>query len=139
MRAEDEFELLKTLWKAPDVGLQHERLRGQLALMVQLAGITGNRLGALRRLQYKDLKIALLPDRAGGDQPRLVIDFTNTFPVPNIPHDQCLLLCPQTMLLGLLFADDAFAVPGLGPEQLFSLRIPPGTHELRIPIRPANA
>ena len=76
MRAEDEFELLKTLWESPEVELQHELLRAQLALMIQLAGITGNRPGALRRLQYKDLKIALLPDCAGTNRPRLVIDFT---------------------------------------------------------------
>ncbi|KAK1043388.1 hypothetical protein LTR74_018428 [Friedmanniomyces endolithicus] len=74
MRAEDEFELLKTLWESPEMRLQHERLRVQLALMIQLAGITGNRPGALRRLQYKNLKIALLPDGAGGDRPRLVMD-----------------------------------------------------------------
>jgi integrase len=76
MRAEDEFELLKTLWESSEVEMQHERLRVQLALMIQLAGITGNRPGALRRMQYKDLKIALLPDPAGGERPRLVMDFT---------------------------------------------------------------
>ncbi|KAK4570553.1 hypothetical protein LTR86_002635 [Recurvomyces mirabilis] len=76
MRAEDEFELLKTLWESPEMSLPHERLRVQLALMIQLAGITGSRPGALRRLQYKDLKIALLPDGGGGEQPRLVMDFT---------------------------------------------------------------
>ncbi|KAK3669459.1 hypothetical protein LTR78_010645 [Recurvomyces mirabilis] len=76
MRAEDEFELLKTLWESPEMILQHERLRVQLALMIQLAGITGSRPGALRRLQYKDLKIALLPNSDGGEQPRLVMDFT---------------------------------------------------------------
>ncbi|GIZ43092.1 hypothetical protein CKM354_000633300 [Cercospora kikuchii] len=152
MRAEDEFELLKTLWESPDVELQHEYLRAQLALMIQLAGITGNRPGALRRLQYKDLKIALLPNCDGDDRPRLVIDFTfehtkrylggkdaNTFPVPDIPSESCLLLCPQTMLLGLLFADDAFAVPDLSPAELFELRIPPGKRELRIPIKQSKA
>jgi integrase len=76
MRAEDEFELLKTLWESSEVEMQHERLRVQLALMIQLAGITGNRPGALRRMQYKDLKVALLPDPAGGERPRLVMDFT---------------------------------------------------------------
>lgn len=76
MRAEDEFELLKTLWESPEMHLQHERLRVQLALMIQLAGITGNRPGALRRLQYKDLKIALLLDGNSGNRPRLVMDFT---------------------------------------------------------------
>ncbi|KAK0858530.1 hypothetical protein LTR87_017760 [Friedmanniomyces endolithicus] len=152
MRAEDEFELLKTLWESPEVGLQHERLQVQLALMIQLAGITGNRPGALRRLQYKDLKIALLPDRAGGDWPRLVMDFTfqhtkrylsakdpNTFPVPDIPWEPRLLLCPQTMLLSLLFADDAFAVPGLKLADLLNLRIPPSKRELLIPIKLSKA
>ncbi|KAK1810844.1 hypothetical protein LTR12_014803 [Friedmanniomyces endolithicus] len=74
MRPEDEFELLKTLWESPEMRLQHERLRVQLALMIQLARITGT--GALRRLQFKDRKIALLPNHAGGDRPRLVMDFT---------------------------------------------------------------
>ncbi|KAK4551680.1 hypothetical protein LTR86_010967 [Recurvomyces mirabilis] len=152
MRAEDEFELLKTLWESPEMTLQHERLRVQLALMIQLAGITGSRPGALRRLQYKDLKIALLPNSGGGEQPRLVMDFTfqhtkrylgakdpNTFPVPDIPLEPCLLLCPQTMLLSLLFADDAFAVPDLKPEDLYALRIPPGKRELVIPIEESKA
>ena len=75
MRAEDEFELLKTLWASPNMDLQHERLRVQLALMIQLAGITGNRPGALRRLKYKNLKIALLPDPSSGDRPRLLVEF----------------------------------------------------------------
>ncbi|KAK0261952.1 hypothetical protein LTR35_017781 [Friedmanniomyces endolithicus] len=145
MRADDEFDLLKTLWESLDMGLQHDRLRVQLALMIQLAGITGNRPRALRRPQYKDLKIALQPDAAGGDRPRLVMKFTfertkrylgakdsNTFPVPDIPREPCLLLCPQTMLLGLLFAGDAVAVPALKPKELFDLRIPAGKREMVI-------
>lgn len=47
MRAEDEVELLKTLWSSPEIALDHECLRMQLALILQLAGITGNRPGAL--------------------------------------------------------------------------------------------
>lgn len=43
------------------------------------------------------------------------------------------------MLLGLLFADDAFAVPDLSPAELFELRIPPGKRELRIPIKQSKA
>ncbi|KAK4551279.1 hypothetical protein LTR86_011254 [Recurvomyces mirabilis] len=152
MRAEDEFELLKTLWESPEMILQHERLRVQLALMIQLAGITGSRPGALRRLQYKDLKIAPLPNSDGDEQPRLVMDFTfqhtkrylgakdpNTFPVPDIPREPCLLLCPQTMLLSLLFADNAIAVPDLKPKDLYALRIPPGKRELVIPIKESKA
>ena len=63
----------------------------------------------------------------------------NTFAVPDIPSEPCLLLCPQTMLLGLLFADDAFAVPDFSPEELFKLRIPSGKRELRIPIKQSKA
>lgn len=43
------------------------------------------------------------------------------------------------MLLGLLFADDAIAVPGLRPEELFDLRVPLGKRELVIPIKPSKA
>jgi hypothetical protein len=43
------------------------------------------------------------------------------------------------MLLGLLFADKAFAVPELTPAELFELRIPPGKRELVIPIEESKA
>ncbi|KAK1030734.1 hypothetical protein LTR74_018986, partial [Friedmanniomyces endolithicus] len=43
------------------------------------------------------------------------------------------------MLLGLVFADDAVAVPSLKPETLFDLRIPPGKRELVIPIKRSKA
>jgi hypothetical protein len=54
----------------------------------------------------------------------------NTFLVPDIPSKPCLLLCPQTVLLSLLFDDNAFAVPDFSPKQLFTLRIPLGKREL---------
>ena len=76
MRAEDEFELLRTLWSSPEVALEHERLRVQLALILQLAGITGNRPGALLSLRYENLKITLLRDPAGSEWPRLLIELT---------------------------------------------------------------
>nr|POE75084.1 hypothetical protein CFP56_78196 [Quercus suber] len=141
MRAEDEFELLKTLWESPEVELQHEFLRAQLALMIQLAGITGNRPGALRRLYVISVaRTRKFRHRCDSEQS---VDANepgrNTFPVPDIPSEPCLLLCPQTVLLGLLFADDAFAVPDFSPAQLFTLRIPPGKRELRIPIKQSKA
>jgi hypothetical protein len=76
VRIEDEFELLRTLWSSPELSLEHERLRVQLALILQLAGITGNRPGALLSLQYKHVKMALLPDPSGSEWPRLIIDLT---------------------------------------------------------------
>ena len=76
IRAEDEFELLNTLWSSPELTLEHERLRVQLALILQLAGITGNRPGALLSLRYEHIKITLLRDPCGSEQPRLLIELT---------------------------------------------------------------
>lgn len=60
----------------------------------------------------------------------------NTFPIPEVCADSCLSLCPQIMLLGLLFADEAFAAPGLsGPEQLFRLRVPNMLNQLLLPMK----
>ena len=40
------------------------------------------------------------------------------------------------MLLTLLFADQAFAAPGLtGPEELFRLRVPLGLNQQPVPIK----
>jgi hypothetical protein len=50
VRAEDQFELLRTLWGSAEVGMEHERLRVQLALILLLAGITRNRPEALLSL-----------------------------------------------------------------------------------------
>jgi integrase len=75
IRAEDEFMLLKTLWSSPDMRFKHERIRVQLALIAQLAGVTGNRPGALLALQYQDLKVSLLRDPNGG-LPKVLVDFT---------------------------------------------------------------
>ncbi|KAK0255783.1 hypothetical protein LTR35_018293, partial [Friedmanniomyces endolithicus] len=47
VRAEDEYALLKALWSSSSLTLDHERSSVQLALIAQLAGITGNRPGAL--------------------------------------------------------------------------------------------
>lgn len=74
MRAEDEFELLKTLFLSDEIIFDHERHRIQLALIMQLAGITGNRLGALLGVRYKDIKITLLPDPKEGNCPRRLIE-----------------------------------------------------------------
>jgi hypothetical protein len=66
----------------------------------------------------------------------LTICCRNTFGIPDVPSEPCLLLCPQVMLLSLLFTDQAFAAPGLaGPEQLFRLRVPPGLNQQQIPIK----
>ena len=58
VRVEDEFECLKTLWVSPRMTLQMEVLRLILALIMQLAGITGNRPEALLELKYKHIAVA---------------------------------------------------------------------------------
>lgn len=74
MRAEDEFELLKTLFLSSEVTFNHERYRIQLALIMQLAGITGNRPAALLAICYKHVKVTLLPDPNGGERPRVILE-----------------------------------------------------------------
>ena len=41
---------------------------------MQLAGITGNRPSALLAVRYKHIKVTLLEDPAGGEQPRVLIE-----------------------------------------------------------------
>ena len=62
--------------------------------------------------------------------------YSNTFSIPDVPSEPCLLLCPQVMLLSLVFTDGAFAASGLtGPEQLFRLRVPAGLNQQELPIK----
>lgn len=74
LHAEDEFELLKTLYTSTETTFPHERYRVQLALDMQLAGITGNRPSALLAVRYRHIKVTLLPDPEGGKQPRVLIE-----------------------------------------------------------------
>jgi hypothetical protein len=75
MRAQDEFECLKTLWSSEELKFDTEIHRLGLALLMQLAGITGNRPKALLQLRFKDVAVALLPDPHGSDWPRLMIEW----------------------------------------------------------------
>ncbi|KAK0838493.1 hypothetical protein LTS02_017738 [Friedmanniomyces endolithicus] len=88
-RAEDEYALLTTLWSSPSLTLDHERLRVQLALIAQLAGITGNRPGALLALRYGDIKVTLLRDPLGTGMPKVTLGLkfprTKTYRVPKDP------------------------------------------------------
>ena len=77
-RAEDEFELLKVPWGSSRVPMEHERLRVQLASLIQLAGITGSRPSALMGITHGDFALSLLPDPQRGEWPRLVVDVTLT-------------------------------------------------------------
>ncbi|CAF9942110.1 MAG: hypothetical protein HETSPECPRED_005169 [Heterodermia speciosa] len=149
LHAEDEFELLKTLYTSTETIYPHERYRVQLALIMQLAGITGNRPSALLAVCYQHIKVTLLPDPDNREQPRVLIEIVfqhtkgylgekdaNEFGIPDVPNEPCLLLCPHITMLALLFSDQAFAAPSLtSPERLFRLRIPPGQKQLLVPLK----
>ena len=79
MRAEDEFELLKTLYVSSEVVFKHERHRVQLALIMQLAGITGNRPAALLAICYRHVKVTLLADPNGGERPRVMLEIVYSY------------------------------------------------------------
>ncbi|TKA68777.1 hypothetical protein B0A55_09571 [Friedmanniomyces simplex] len=129
--------------------LDHERLRVQLVLIAQLAGITVNRPGALLALRYGDLPVTLLRDPSGTNVPKVLVEFKfqktktyrgpkdpNTFPIPEVCNDSCLPFCPQIVLLGLMFADNAFESCHLtGPDRLFRLHVPRHLHQLELPIK----
>ena len=76
MRAEDELELLKTPWLSYEIAFDHERHRIALGLILQLAGNTGNRPGALLALRSRYVKLFLLPGPTGGEQPRVLMEIT---------------------------------------------------------------
>jgi len=75
MRAEDEFECLKTLYTSPEMVFDREAHRLGMALIMQLAGITGNRPEALLNLKFKHVTVALLLDPEGGEWPRPIIEW----------------------------------------------------------------
>lgn len=80
MQVEDEFKLLKTLHFFVEMIFDHERHRVQLALLMQLADITGNQPSAFLGVCYNNVKITLLPDLQRGKFPQRLIEiaFKNT-------------------------------------------------------------
>lgn len=75
MRAQNEFECLKTVWMSSEMILNIEVHRLELALIIQLAGITGNRPKALLKLRFKYVNVSLLPDPEGGEWPRPLVEW----------------------------------------------------------------
>lgn len=60
MRAEEEFEMLKTLYTFPRISFNHGWHYVELACIVQWAGITGNLPATIFALWYKNIKVALI-------------------------------------------------------------------------------
>lgn len=110
----------------------------QLALIILLAGITGQRPGALVSLKHADVAITLFP--TGRDRPHMVLEvkprntkgyrdkkkpwyvpncctkcpniqfnrYSLEIGIPEVPSEPCLLFCPKTLFLGLLIRKSAF-------------------------------
>ena len=70
----------------------------------------------------------------------LLTDARNTFPIPEIIFDPSLILSPHVFLLGLIFADKAFATPNLTTaKQLSGLDIRLGYKQLSLLLKPSIA
>ncbi|KAI0410839.1 C2H2 finger domain protein [Xylaria grammica] len=107
---------------------------------------SGSRPRALLLMRFGDIRISLARDPEGGPH-RVVIRSTleytktylgtkeaNTFPLPEVMWDPSLLLSPHVFILGVLFANRAFAAPNLNcPEILSRLAIHPDEQELPLP------
>lgn len=110
----------------------------QLALIILLAGITGQRPGALVSLKHADVAITLFP--TGRERPHMVLEvkprntkgyrgkkkpwyvpncctkcpnirfdrYSLEIGIPEVPSEPCLLFCPKTLFLGLLIRKSAF-------------------------------
>ncbi|EME85029.1 uncharacterized protein MYCFIDRAFT_214924 [Pseudocercospora fijiensis CIRAD86] len=77
-RVEEQFELLRTLWESPDVKFNHERQRVQFALILHLAGLSGQRPQALVNVRYGDIAVELIRESntPRDSPPRVVVKFT---------------------------------------------------------------
>ncbi|KAH0552930.1 hypothetical protein GP486_006872, partial [Trichoglossum hirsutum] len=150
MYVENLIEYLQTNLTTTKKQYTYGRHRIQLALFYQLAGFSGNRSQALLNLQYRDIVVTLLWDPNGSPH-RILIEFTceftkqflgvkdvNKFPLPEIIFDPSLILSPHVFLLGLIFADQAFAAPNfISARQLSGLDIRPGYQQLELLLKPS--
>ncbi|PLN74657.1 hypothetical protein BDW42DRAFT_189660 [Aspergillus taichungensis] len=140
MDVEDLTKVVETTVSMTKKKFGHGRHRIELALFLQLAGLTTN--------------LSLLRDPQGGPH-RIIIEFTfeftkewlgskdaNTYILPEIIFDPSLVLSPHVFLLGLIFADRAFDRVEdeeilVSASQIPELRIRDGCNELPLRIDPA--
>ncbi|KAK6810763.1 hypothetical protein RU639_013526 [Aspergillus parasiticus] len=100
-----------------------------------------------QRIQFKDLQISLQKDPRGGPAVRL-IELTasgtkkflgqtklTTFALPEVIYGPSLVLCPYTLIFGILFQSRAFRNPNLTSNtKLRNLFISKGCEQLLVPI-----
>lgn len=74
LHAENEFELLKTLYIFTKTTFFHERYRVQLILIMQFVEITNNRFSTLLTIRYQHIKMILLSNFENKKQFRVLIE-----------------------------------------------------------------
>ncbi|KAL4891366.1 hypothetical protein BDV59DRAFT_203545 [Aspergillus ambiguus] len=154
MDVEDLTKVVETTVSTTKKKFGHGRHRIELALFLQLAGLTTNRPQAILNLRYRHIHVSMLRDPQGGPH-RIIIEFTfeftkewlgakdaNTYILPEIIFDPSLVLSPHVFLLGILFADRAFdRLEGeevlVSASQIPRLRIRDGCNELPLHLDPA--
>ncbi|CAG8198775.1 unnamed protein product [Penicillium nalgiovense] len=140
--------ILSTQEKKFHLGFQ----RIQVCLFNSLGIFTLHRKSALLSLQFKDLQISLQKDPRGGP-PVPMIELTpegtkkflgltklTTFALPEIVYGPSLVICPHTLLFGILFHARAFRNQGLTSKaQLRKLFISKGCEQLLVPLDPKKS
>jgi hypothetical protein len=78
MDVEDLTKVVETTVSTTKKKFGHGRHRIELALFLQLAGLTTNRPQAILNLRYRHIQVSLLRDPQGGPH-RIIIEFTFEF------------------------------------------------------------
>jgi hypothetical protein len=78
MDVEDLAKVVETTVSTTEKKFGHGRHRIELALFLQLAGLTTNRHQAILSLRYRHIHVSLLRDPQGGPH-RTIIEFTFEF------------------------------------------------------------
>ncbi|KAJ5249289.1 hypothetical protein N7468_000740 [Penicillium chermesinum] len=140
--------ILSTQEKKFHLGFQ----RIQVCIFNSLGIFTVHRRSALLSLQFKDLRISLQKDPQGGP-PIPLIELTpegtkkflgltklTTFALPEIVYGPSLVICPHTLLLGVLFHARAFRNQRLTSKaQLRKLLINKACEQLLVPLDPEKS
>ncbi|KAH3113789.1 hypothetical protein KXX00_000940 [Aspergillus fumigatus] len=139
--------ILSTQQKKFYLGFQ----RIQVCLFNSLSLFTVHRRSAVLSLQFKDLQISLQKDPRGGP-PIPLVELTpdgckkflgltklTTFALPEVVYGPSLVICPHTLLFGLLFHAKAFRNNLTSKAQLRKLFVSKGCQQLLVPLDPEKA
>ncbi|KAL2836851.1 hypothetical protein BJX68DRAFT_250307 [Aspergillus pseudodeflectus] len=134
--------ILSTQQKKFYLGFQ----RVQVCVFNALALFTVHRRSALLSLQFKDLQISLQKDPRGGP-PIPLVELTpdgckkflgltklTTFALPEVVYGPSLVICPHTLLFGVLFHAKAFRNNLTSKAQLRKLFVSKGCQQLLVPL-----